>query len=228
VVEDDAAIRRGLVDALRFHGYDVLESGDVAGAVRLGVEDAPDLIVLDRMLPDGSGLDAMRRIRAARPRVPILLLTALGSEDQRVEGLAGGADDYIVKPFGIRELFARIDAVLRRSPGRPTDVRGLGDGVLRADLERGVLVHASSESPLPERDAAVLRFLAMHRDRVVERSELLQGVWGLDPRGIETRTVDMQMARLRDRLASAGAAAEWIETARGRGYRLAATVAVEA
>lgn len=227
VVEDDAAIRRGLVDALSFNGYDPTEAGDGEVAVRRALEDAPDLVLLDCMLPKGSGLEALRRIRDARPTLPVILVTALGSEDDRVAGLSRGADDYIVKPFSLRELLARIEAVLRRSPARPADVRALGDGVVRVDLPRRVLTCPSGEHAVSERDVDILRFLASHRSRVVDRDELLQCVWGLDPRGLETRTVDMQIARLRERIAAAGATGEWISTARGKGYRLAGGIAVE-
>ncbi len=226
VVEDDTAIRRGLVDALTFHGYAVIEAGDGEAATRRALEDGPDLVLLDCMLPKGSGLDALRRIRAAKPTLPVILVTALGSEDDRVAGLSLGADDYVVKPFSVRELAARVEAVLRRSPARPGDVGRLGDGRVSIDLARRVLVGNGGQHAISERDADLLRFLAANRDRVVDRRELLQCVWGLDPRGLETRTVDMQIARLRERIAEAGAGLEWIATARGKGYRLGEGVEV--
>lgn len=226
VVEDDVAIRRGLVDALGFHGYSVTESGDAESAVKLALEGAPDLVLLDCMLPRGSGLEALRRIREARPTLPVILVTALGSEDDRVRGLSIGADDYIVKPFSLRELLARVEAVLRRSPARPSDVRTLSDGAVTIDLERRVIVGEGGEQVISERDVGVIRFLASNSARAVDRKELLQCVWGLDPKGLETRTVDMQIARLRERLAAAGARGEWIGTSRGKGYRLGAGVTV--
>ncbi len=226
VVEDDVAIRRGLVDALGFHGYSVAESGDAESAVKLALEGAPDLVLLDCMLPRGSGLDALRRIREARPTLPVILVTALGSEDDRVRGLSIGADDYIVKPFSLRELLARVEAVLRRSPSRPNDVRSLSDGAVTVDLERRVIIGRGGEQPISERDVGLIRFLASNAARAVERKELLQCVWGLDPKGLETRTVDMQIARLRERISAAGARGEWIGTSRGKGYRLGAGVTV--
>jgi DNA-binding response OmpR family regulator len=227
VVEDDSAIRRGLVDALAFHGYTPLEAGDGEAAVRRALEDSPDLVLLDCMLPRQSGFDALERIRAARPTLPVIMLTALGSENDRVNGLMRGADDYIVKPFSLREVMARIEAVLRRSPARPGDVAALSDGAVRVDLERRTVHGRDGEAPISERDASILRFLAANRSRAVDRRELLHVVWGLDPKGLETRTVDMQVARLRERLAEAGASVEWISTARGKGYRLAERVEVQ-
>lgn len=227
VVEDDSAIRRGLVDALAFHGYQPLQAQDGEAAVKAALEDEPDLILLDCMLPRQSGFEALSRIRAARPTLPVLMLTALGSENDRVNGLTLGADDYIVKPFSLREVMARIEAVLRRTPARPGDVALLSDGQVQVDLRRRVVAGRGGEAPLSERDGGILRYLAVNRSRAVDRRELLQAVWGLDPRGLETRTVDMQVARLRERIASAGAAGEWIATARGKGYRLAAGVEVQ-
>jgi DNA-binding response OmpR family regulator len=227
VVEDDSAIRRGLVDALTFHGYQPFEATDGEAAVRRALEDSPDLVLLDCMLPRQSGFDALVKIRDARPTLPVIMLTALGSENDRVNGLLRGADDYIVKPFSLREVLARIEAVLRRSPARPGDVSALTDGLVRVDLERRVLLGTSGEAELGERDANILRFLASNRNRAVDRKELLHVVWGLDPKGLETRTVDMQVARLRDRIVAAGARGEWITTARGKGYRLSPTVTVE-
>lgn len=227
VVEDDAAIRRGLVDALVFHGFEPLEAGDAEVAASRALADSPDLVLLDCMLPKGSGLDALRKIRAGCPTLPVILVTALGSEDDRVAGLALGADDYIVKPFSLRELIARVEAVLRRSPSRPDDVATLADGAVSVDIARRLLVGSAGEQAISERDSSILRFLAANRTRIVERDELLQCVWGLDPRGLETRTVDMQVARLRERIAAAGANCEWIATARGKGYRLGTGITVE-
>jgi len=228
VVEDDAAIRRGLLDALQFQGYETIEASDGAAAVSQALEGAPDLVLLDCMLPKQSGFDALKSIRASLPTLPVIMLTALGAENDRVTGLSLGADDYIVKPFSLRELLARVEAVLRRSPGRPLDVAALSDGVVTVDLARRVVEPGPDgeleEASISERDAGILRHLAANRARVVERDELLQVVWGLDPRGLETRTVDMQVARLRERLALAGARSEWIATARGKGYRLGSEI----
>src|SRR5438309_6005723 len=136
VIEDEQAIRRGVTDALRASGYETAEAGDgdkgLAEAVRAGV----DLVLLDLMLPRRDGLDVLAEVRRVRPTLPVIILTARGGEDDRVRGLKMGADDYIVKPFSARELLARVEAVLRRSLGRPRDVQGARLGHALIDFER--------------------------------------------------------------------------------------------
>src|SRR5438105_10576948 len=136
VVEDEPAIRRGVVDALRASGYDVSEAADGAAgleeAVRLGV----DLVLLDLLLPKRDGLDVLAELRKVRPTLPVIILTAKGSEDDRVRGLKMGADDYVVKPFSARELIARVEAVLRRTPSRQASITGARLGRAKLDLQR--------------------------------------------------------------------------------------------
>ena len=135
--------------------------------------------------------------------------------------MTGGADDYVVKPFGARELIARVEAVLRRSPERSSDVRTLQVADRSIDLDRREITWTDgSVKPLTEREIAILRYLAVCRDRAVDRRELLHRVWGIDPTGIQTRTVDMHIARLRDKLEDDPARPEIILTVRGKGYRL--------
>ncbi|HZN34114.1 MAG TPA: response regulator, partial [Pirellulaceae bacterium] len=121
-VEDDSAIRRGIVDALRFKGYGVLEAGHGDLGHEMAVRQQYDLLLLDLVLPGRGGLEILRAVRATRPTQPVIILTARGEESDRVEGLRAGADDYVVKPFSVKELLARVEAVLRRSPGRPSDM----------------------------------------------------------------------------------------------------------
>src|SRR6188474_1508907 len=121
-VEDDAAIRRGIVDALKFVGYGVLEAGNGDLGHEMAVRQQYDLLLLDLVLPGQGGLEILRSVRAARPTQPVIILTARGEEQDRVAGLKAGADDYVVKPFRVKELLARVEAVLRRSPGRPCDL----------------------------------------------------------------------------------------------------------
>src|SRR6478736_2693603 len=121
-IEDDAAIRRGIVDALRYAGYEPLEAGDGDRGCQLALAQSYDLLLLDLVLPGKSGLEILQAVRRTRPTLAVIILTARGEEGDRVEGLRRGADDYVVKPFGVKELLARVEAVLRRSPQRPCDV----------------------------------------------------------------------------------------------------------
>ncbi|MCE9590069.1 MAG: response regulator transcription factor [Planctomycetes bacterium] len=229
VIEDDAAIRRGIVDALRSEGYATLEAGDGKIGLALAVEGEWDLLLLDLVLPGvpapgkraGDGLDILRAVRDARPTLPVIVLTALGSESDRVKGLRLGADDYVVKPFSLTELLARVAAVLRRSPARPTDVEHIPfrGGVI--DLAKShVRFEGGETATLSQREAELLRYLAAHADRVISREEILQHVWRLDPTGVDTRTIDMHVARLREKLRDDPASPGVLLTVRGRGYRL--------
>ena len=227
VVEDDEPIRRGLVDGLRHAGYRVSEcrDGDEARRVLVGAE--LDLVLLDVMLPGADGFALLAELRAARPRLPVIMVTARGAEEDRVRGLRNGADDYVVKPFSASELLARVEAVLRRSAERPVGVRALAcDGITvhveRSEVERD----DGSRARLSEREGAILRYLAEAPGRVVSRRELLERVWGLDTRGLETRTVDMHVARLREKLDDSADAARFVVTVRGRGYMLGDRVEV--
>ncbi len=228
VVEDDTAIRRGLVDALNYGGYAVLEAGDGPAARALLVEGEVDLLLLDVMLPRMDGFEVLGAVRRSRPTLPVIMVTARGAEDDRVRGLVDGADDYVVKPFSARELLARVDAVLRRSPERSGDVRWLRMGERRVDLERRECTGPDGAAhSLTEREASILRYLAANRARCVDRRELLQHVWGLNPRGIVTRTVDMHMARLREKVEEDPARPAFVLTVRGKGYMLGERVQVE-
>jgi DNA-binding response OmpR family regulator len=229
VVEDDAAIRRGLVDALRFADYEVVDCDNGIDAVPLAVESSVDVVLLDVMLPGQDGFDVLRALRTSHPALPVIMVTARGAEEDRVRGLQDGADDYVVKPFSAKELLARVEAVLRRSPGRTSHVAGLSTEACAIDLRRHEVTWCDGTTqPLTDRETAILGHLALHRDRAVTRDELLQHVWGLDPRGIQTRTVDMHVARLRDKLRRDEADDAFIETVRGTGYMLADAVTVEA
>jgi DNA-binding response OmpR family regulator len=223
VVEDDAAIRRGLIDALTFAGYATLEASEGAAGLAAALESDCDLLLLDLVLPGRDGLAVLREIRAMQSPLPVIVLTARGAEDDRVRGLVLGADDYVVKPFSIKELLARIEAVLRRAPPRPPAVRRLAfDGGL-ADLERNeVSFDDGQRCELSDRERQVLHYLACHAGRAVSREELLARVWGLNPAGITTRTIDMHIARLREKLRDDKGSPRIVLTVRGQGYMLAA------
>ena len=221
VVEDDAAIRRGLVDALRFAGHEPIACGRGAEGLATAISAALDLVILDVVLPDLSGLDILAEIRRCRPALPVICVTARGAEADRVHGLESGADDYVVKPFSAKELLARVDAVLRRSAERPLDVAAVEVHGRRIDFKRReVSLPGGDVRALTEREVDILRYLAQSPDRAIARAELLQRVWGLDPTGLHTRTVDMHVARLREKLGDDPAAPAVIVSVRGVGYML--------
>ena len=223
VIEDDPAIRRGVIDALAFAGYSTLEAGDGVEGCRAALDADCDLLLLDLVLPGRDGLDILREVRNRRPSLPVIVLTACASEDDRVRGLSCGSDDYIIKPFSVRELLARIEAVLRRSPERPSvlsQVKFVGG---LADLERReVRFDDGGRSDLSEREQQLLIYLAGHAERAISREEILTEVWGLDPAGITTRTIDMHVARLREKLRDDPDQPRIILTVRGRGYMIRA------
>lgn len=224
-IEDDAAIRRGVVDALSFSGYRVIEAADGTSGSQMALTREYDLLLLDLVLPHKSGLDILAELRNARPTTPVIILSARGDEQDRVAGLRLGADDYVVKPFSVDELLARVEAVLRRSPARPGDLDGLclKDGAV--DFERcEVRFSDGSRVELSERERELLRYLARHAGRAVAREELLANVWQIDPRGASTRTIDMHIARLREKLRDHADEPRVLVTVRGKGYMLSTAV----
>ena len=223
VVEDDAAIRRGIADSLRYAGYAVLEAADGLAGLTTALSASPDLVLLDVLMPKRDGFEVLGELRRSRPNLPVIMLTARGAEEDRVRGLRGGADDYVVKPFNTGELLARVEAVLRRSPARPdAAVSEIEVAGRRIDFaRREVVLPGGRVVQLTEREAEVLSFLASNRTRAISRDELLRCVWGLDPRGVRTRTVDMLIARLRERLGDDKDDPKVIQTVRAKGYMLA-------
>ena len=221
MVEDDVAIRRGVAGVLRAAGYTVREAADGVTGTDLALGGGLDLVLLDLVLPRRDGFEVLARIRRGDPALPVIVVTARGAEEERVRGLDGGADDYVVKPFGARELLARVEAVLRRAPDRPPAVRHLPLAAGGVDLVGGrVSFHDGSAEELSQLEVDALRYLAQNRDRVVSRDELLLRVWRMQPHRIATRSVDMTIARLRRKLREAPDR-PLLLTVRGRGYRLA-------
>ncbi len=222
VVEDDYAIRRGLVDALRYAAYSVVEAAHGDEGLELAVRSEYELLLLDLVLPGVEGWSILQEVRKVRPTQPVIVLTARGAEDDRVAGLRLGADDYIVKPFSVRELLARVEAVLRRSPERPSDLIYVDLPEGRVDLaRREVRFHDGGRSELSEREAELLRYLVIHGKRAVSRDELLANVWRISPRGVSTRTIDMHVTRLREKLRDDPTIPQVILTVRGKGYMFA-------
>lgn len=221
VIEDEPAIRRGVVDALRATGYEVVEAADGARGTEEALRRGVDLVLLDLLLPKRDGLDVLAEIRKVRPTLPVIILTARGSEEDRVRGLKRGADDYVVKPFSARELLARVEAVLRRSVDRPAEVRGARLGRALIDFDRRqVQWPDSGRVELSETEVAILSFLVAQQKRAVSRDELLTRLWGIGPKEVETRTIDMHVARLRTKLRdpSGKDPTEAIITVRAHGY----------
>jgi DNA-binding response OmpR family regulator len=221
VVEDEPAIRRGVTDALRVSGYDVTEAADGDAGLEAALRRGVNLVLLDLLLPKRDGLDVLKELRKTRPALPVIVLTARGGEDDRVRGLRMGADDYVVKPFSARELLARVEAVLRRSPHAAAETTGARLGGARLDLlRREVLWPDGTRVELSETEASILSYLLSHRDRTVTREDLLACVWGIAPQGVETRAIDMHIARLRAKLKdpSGKPTPEAIVTVRARGY----------
>ena len=218
VVEDEPSIQELITVGLTRNGHMVRRAGDAAAAMRQVAEALPDVILLDWMLPDISGPDMTRRLRAdARTReVPIIMLTARAGEDDKVQGLASGADDYVTKPFSPKELEARIQAVLRRRAPQLTSEAVEIDGLSINPATRAVTGNGQPLKMSPT-EFELLHFFMTHTDRVYTRTQILDHVWG-DHVFIEERTVDVHIRRLRDAISPTGHES-LIETVRGAGYR---------
>jgi DNA-binding response OmpR family regulator len=221
IIEDEPPIRRGVVDALRAAGYDTAEAGDGVRGLEEALKHGVELVLVDLLLPKRDGLQVLAEVRKVRPTLPVIILTARGTEDDRVRGLKMGADDYVVKPFSARELLARVEAVLRRSLGRPPDLTQARLGHAVIDFERREIRWSEHQrSELSETENALLCFLVTHQKRAVSREELLTRLWGIGPQRVETRTIDMHIARLRTKLRdpSGKSTPEAILTVRAQGY----------
>jgi DNA-binding response OmpR family regulator len=222
VIEDDAHIRLGLCDALRAEGYEVSECGDGRQALPLLKQLRPDLVLLDIMLPGRSGYDLCREIRAGKHRTPILMLSAKGQEIDKVVGLELGADDYVTKPFSLRELLARVQALLRRAtPGAV--VSELPDeiafGKVRVDCAALRGKRGRETFDLTPRELKVLALLHRERGKAVSRETILNEVWGIDYYGT-TRTLDTLIVKLRQKIEDTPGEPRRLVTVRGLGYRL--------
>jgi len=218
VVEDDPAILRGLSDNLKLESYEVVAAADGEAGDRLAHEARPDLIVLDLMLPKLSGYELCRKLRSEGLTTPILMLTARGEEADRVLGLDLGADDYVTKPFSVRELLARIRALLRRAhPPRPLpDEVRFGDVVV--DFRSYEAKKGGAPVDMTPKEFRLLRLLAARAGEVVTRGELLEDVWGYETLP-NTRTVDNHVASLRAKLEPDASGTRHIQTVHAVGYK---------
>ena len=219
IVEDEPAMLRGLKDNLEAEGYDVESAGDGKAGLDKILSNTYDLLILDVMLPQMSGFDVLRRLREKGIPTPVIMLTARGEEVDRVVGLELGADDYVTKPFSLRELLARVKAVLRRGEGQT----GFGGKMVLGDVEVDFPGYTASRKgqalTMTPKEFDVLKFLWDHRNTVVSRDQLLTNVWGYDD-SVSTRTVDNFIVRLRQKIEDDPAHPRHIITIHGTGYKL--------
>jgi DNA-binding response OmpR family regulator len=218
VIEDDPAVRRGIVDVLEYAGYKTLEASDGHIGMDLALKSNYRLLLLDLVMPGPSGFEILQALKKKRPGQAVIILSARGEENDRVRGLTTGADDYVVKPFSMKELLARVDAVLRRTCERvaPSNERSIPNGT--ADFRANRLSFEDGRrEDLSEREGELLRYLIDAQGRVVTREEILRHLWGLDPDRTETRTIDMHIMHLRAKLGDKDQTL--LATVRGKGYR---------
>lgn len=222
IVDDEPAVTDLLAYNLRKAGYEPLVAADGREALRLARESTPDLVLLDLMIPEVDGLDVCRELRKSSS-VPIIMITARGEEIDRVVGLELGADDYVCKPFSVRELLARVKAVLRRAndapdAAEPSSNRLRGPGGLELDLDQRSASLGAEPVALTRLEFDLLHLLLLNAGRVLTRERLLEQAWGYDYIG-DTRSVDSAVKRLRARLRAVSPGADAIEAVRGVGYR---------
>ncbi len=220
IVEDEAGLRQGLEINLRHENYETVTAGDGDEAIRLFHAESPDLVLLDLMLPKKSGFEVLDHIRKLS-KVPVILLTARGQETDKVRGLRGGADDYVTKPFGVQELFARIDAVMRRSDVASSAKTVCEDHLIRLDPSTREASANNQKLKLSPKEFDLLMYLFKNKERVVPRDELLSRVWNYRvDLNLNSRTVDTHVTRLRRKLQKAvGTDAAVIVAVAKIGYR---------
>ncbi len=219
IIEDDPKMQTGLRDNLEFEGYAVRTEGDGEAGLRVWTDNSFDCVILDVMLPGLSGFDVLKKARERGVSTPVIMLTAKGEEIDRVLGLELGADDYVTKPFSLRELLARVKAVLRRNERSVAS----GSAVRLGSFEADVAAYDASKDGAPvamtPKEFEVLKFLWEHRNRTVTRDQLLTNVWGYDE-SVSTRTVDNFILKLRQKIEPDPADPRYIVTIHGTGYKL--------
>jgi two-component system response regulator RegX3 len=219
VVEDDPALLRGLLDVLVYNGYEVKGVEDGGRGLDAGLKASFDLILLDVMLPTLDGFSICKEVRKKKPGQGIIIITAKGSEDDIVTGFNAGADDYISKPFSLREVMVRVEAVLRRTGKNPGDVEIRFRDIF-FDGKNLVAEYQNQTLELTRKEIDIIAYLHRHQDRIVSKKELLIEVWQYADADIETRTVDIHMLKLRKKIARLIGDTPFVNTIRGEGYRL--------
>jgi DNA-binding response OmpR family regulator len=218
VVEDEPNMVNGLRDNFEYEGYQVLTAMDGVEGLERALNDSPDVIVLDVMMPKMSGLEVCKQLRAKRPSIPIIMLTARGQEVDKVVGLELGADDYVTKPFSIRELLARVKAVLRRTKALPKEQDQYSFADIEVDLRHCSVTRSTKAVDISSKEFELLKYFICHSGETLSRDRLLEDVWGYDNYPT-TRTVDTHLVRLRQKLEPDPEQPRFFLTVHGVGYR---------
>lgn len=221
IVEDEPKMVAGLRDNFEYEGYEVVTAHDGVEGLDRAMASSPDLVVLDVMMPKLSGLDVCRRLKAQRPSIPIIMLTARGQEVDKVVGLELGADDYVTKPFSIRELLARVKAVLRRAHTLPQDQDRHTFGEIEVDMQTCRVTRAGARVDFTTKEYDLLKYFLCHPGQSLSREQLLEAVWGYEA-NTNTRTVDAHLVRLRQKLEPIPEQPRFFLTVHGTGYKFAA------
>ena len=216
IVEDEPNMVAGLRDNFEYEGYEVLTASDGAEGLGRALNDAPDLVILDVMMPKMSGLDVCKQLKAKRPSIPVIMLTARGQEVDKVVGLELGADDYVTKPFSIRELLARIKAVLRRAHGGSQERYAFGD--VAVNLRTCQVTRDGKPVEFSAKEFDLLKYFLCHPGEALSRDRLLEKVWGYNSFPT-TRTVDAHIVHLRQKLELKPEEPRFILTVHGVGYK---------
>ncbi len=218
IVEDEPAMVAGLRDNFEYEGYQVITAPDGVAGLERALKESPDLVILDVMMPRMSGLDVCKQLKARRSSVPIIMLTARGQEVDKVVGLELGADDYVTKPFSIRELLARVHAVLRRSGTAPKEQETYAFGDVVVNLRTCQISKGGIVLEFSSKEFELLKYFLCHQGETLSRDRLLEEVWGYD-HFPTTRTVDTHIVRLRQKVEPKPEAPRFILTVHGTGYK---------
>jgi len=218
IVEDEPGMVQGLRDNFEFEGYQVISAMDGVAGLERALGDSPDLVIIDVMMPRMSGLDVCKQLKAKRPGIPIIMLTARGQEVDKVVGLELGADDYVTKPFSIRELLARVKAVLRRAGSVPKDKEKYAFGDIEVNLRSCQVSRNGKSLDFSSREFDLLKYFLSHPGEALTRDRLLEEVWGYE-KFPTTRTVDAHIVRLRQKLEVKPEDPRFFLTVHGTGYK---------